>query len=384
MSEFSIVCAGVGARPDSRWLGAQGGMHRIPAQLTAADTLRERGVETVVTAVVDPVEGRARAYIDQYRDPAWLRWLASRGYPISRDTLERFLASAEPYTRIEEALDRGADAVVSVVPGAAKMEVGLAAAEAGCHLYTDKPTAPTPEEAERLYAAFVAADRFMKVGYHLEDMIGRVVDFLERERLVIRWWRITWYRADGVPGPRHFTDPRSGGVTRDIGSHLVPPINPLTGQWPTSVLEATASYAAGPDRAETGMCAKLALPDGGRVDLGVDWRTGFGAGEQLRLEGWGDDGEELTARLHANRTDEDRPNARAFVPVLRREDDPTRPPLAVGEAPPLYTETMVKGAVGFVLASVNGEPADRSGVVVEQTVAAMLSAANTGRETRIG
>jgi predicted dehydrogenase len=351
-TDFKMMFAG---------LGAQGGKHRIPAALAVAE---ETGL--VVPAIVDTNVERAIAYQAKYGDPEFLETLRRRGYDVSRDAAVRF-RDARVFARVEDALELGADAVTSVVPGAAKPEVGRAAATAGVHLHSDKPTAPTPGEAEQLFDLFDEAGAYLQIGYHLPYMLDQLLAMLRDEQLHMIEWVLSWTRADGIPGAPHFTDPQTGGITGDIAGHVMKMIRPLTGADPIEVLTATASYKAGTDRAETGMDALLGLSNGGHARVIADWKTGVGVGEQLKFVGSGSNGEQVEGRLHANRSDEDKPDPRAFAAVLRREDGGE--PLVIGGAPPLYTGAMVAEHVDFVKGCREGRHSDRSTLVVEHTIA---------------
>lgn len=371
--ELAIVCAGI---------GNQGGKHRIPALLTAAPTQN-----LWVPAIVDPVIERAEAYLAEYANAEYIDWLGRRGYAVSPDAVGMF-RDARVFARIEDAIDRG-DAVMSVVPGGAKMVVGRVAAEAGKHLFSDKPTAPTAEEAAELYELFTSRGLALKIGYHLADMVRVVVDLLVSEGVVINQWALSWVRANGIPGAEHFwADPATGGVTRDLGGHLAALIRILTGHDPVKVLSAIASNEAGRKlygdafKAEDSIEAIVAAQNDTLTQITASWGIGFGPSERLKIEGFGPDDEEVELRLHANKSDLHMPDTRAFRMVLRREGHER--PFAVGHHEPmLYTRSMIKGIVDFARQCRGAGSTDPNPVMIERTVAGMLEAARTGGEVEL-
>ena len=147
--------------------------------------------------------------------------------------------------------DGRVEAVINTTPNNAHLETTRAAAEAGKHVFLDKPIANTVIEARALTAACRRAGIVLALGYQrrreahfrwIRERIdagafGRLVNAeanISRDRLGqidLSSWR---YTADGMPG----------GVMLQIGIHY------------TDVLE----YLMGPAIAVTGRVAQLVLP----------------------------------------------------------------------------------------------------------------------------
>jgi predicted dehydrogenase len=147
--------------------------------------------------------------------------------------------------------DERIDAIVNTTPNSTHLETTRAAAEAGKHVFLDKPIANTVADARALTAACRRAGVVLALGYQRRreahfrwirqridaGEFGRVVNAesnISRDRLGkidLTSWR---YTADGMPG----------GVMLQIGIHY------------SDVLE----YLMGPVVAVTGRLAQLVLP----------------------------------------------------------------------------------------------------------------------------
>lgn len=147
--------------------------------------------------------------------------------------------------------DRRIEAIVNTTPNNVHLETTRAAAEAGKHVFLDKPIANTIADARGLTAACRHAGVVLALGYQRRrethfrwirqridtGEFGRLVNAeanISRDRLGkidLTSWR---YTADGMPG----------GVMLQIGIHY------------TDVLE----YLMGPVVAVTGRLAQLVLP----------------------------------------------------------------------------------------------------------------------------
>jgi predicted dehydrogenase len=103
------------------------------------DALRTRD-DVEIAALVDPVEASAKRLANLYDVTA----------PVFGD-LSLALAS-EPV-----------DVVCNITPPEMHLEVDLLALEAGCHVFTEKPVAPTVEEGRRIRDAARAAGRSVSV-----------------------------------------------------------------------------------------------------------------------------------------------------------------------------------------------------------------------------
>ena len=147
--------------------------------------------------------------------------------------------------------DKGVEAIVNTTPNNVHKETTIAAAQAGKHVFLDKPIANTVADARALTAACRKAGVVLALGYQrrkeshfrwvrkqIDDgVFGRLVNAeanISRDRLgqfELGSWR---YTADGMPG----------GVMLQIGIHY------------TDVLE----YLMGPVKAVRGSLAQLVLP----------------------------------------------------------------------------------------------------------------------------
>ena len=175
-------------------------------------------------------------------------------YSRSADKREKFAAKygCRAYASYEALLDeRSIEAVINTTPNAAHLETTRAAAEAGKHVFLDKPIANTIADARAITAACRKAGVVLALGYQrrrenhfrwvkrqIEDgHFGRLVNAeanISRDRLGqidLTSWR---YTAEGMPG----------GVMLQIGIHY------------SDVLE----YLLGPVRAVSGRFARLVLP----------------------------------------------------------------------------------------------------------------------------
>ena len=147
--------------------------------------------------------------------------------------------------------DRRVEAVINTTPNSVHLETTRAAAQAGKHVFLDKPIANTIADARALTACCRRAGVVLALGYQRRreshfrwvrqqidaGEFGRMVNAeanISRDRLGkidVTSWR---YTVDGMPG----------GVMLQIGIHY------------TDVLE----YLMGPIRAVSGRSAQLVLP----------------------------------------------------------------------------------------------------------------------------
>src|SRR5688572_23764712 len=175
-------------------------------------------------------------------------------YSRSADKREKFAAKygCRAYASYEALLDeRSIEAVINTTPNAAHLETTRAAAEAGKHVFLDKPIANTIADARAITEACRKAGVVLALGYQrrrenhfrwvkrqIEDgHFGRLVNAeanISRDRLGqidLTSWR---YTAEGMPG----------GVMLQIGIHY------------SDVLE----YLLGPVTAVSGRFVRLVLP----------------------------------------------------------------------------------------------------------------------------
>jgi predicted dehydrogenase len=173
-------------------------------------------------------------------------------YSRSAEKREKFAAKygGRAFPSYEALLaDRSIEALINTTPNAAHLETTLAAAEAGKHVFLDKPIANTIADARAITEACRRAKVVLALGYqrrreshfrwvrqHIGEF-GKLVNAeanISRDRLGqidLNSWR---YSAEGMPG----------GVMLQIGIHY------------TDVLE----YLLGPVKAVSGRFVRLVLP----------------------------------------------------------------------------------------------------------------------------
>jgi predicted dehydrogenase len=173
-------------------------------------------------------------------------------YSRSEEKREKFAAKygCRAYPSYEALLsERGIEAIINTTPNAAHLETTRAAAEAGKHVFLDKPIANTIADARAITDACRRAKVVLALGYqrrresHFRWIKQRIGEFgklvnaeanISRDRLGqidLTSWR---YTAEGMPG----------GVMLQIGIHY------------TDVLE----YLLGPVKAVSGRFVRLVLP----------------------------------------------------------------------------------------------------------------------------
>jgi predicted dehydrogenase len=139
----------------------------------------------------------------------------SRGLPFR--TLEREFPS---FSDLGRALAEWRPEVVLVTgPTSTHLPVATAAAEAGCHLFVEKPLAHTTEGLERLEQALASHRRSLMVGYMLRfhPLLRQVKEWLEDGTLGRPLhWRSTW--GEYLPDWHPWEDYREGyAARRELG-----------------------------------------------------------------------------------------------------------------------------------------------------------------------
>jgi predicted dehydrogenase len=173
-------------------------------------------------------------------------------YSRSEEKRQKFAAKygCRAARTFEEILDdRSVEAIVNTTPNPVHLETTLAAAQAGKHVFLDKPIANSIADARAITDACRRAKIVLALGYQRRreshfrfiksqiDTFGKLVNAeanISRDRLGKidpSSWR---YSAEGMPG----------GVMLQIGIHY------------TDVLE----YLVGPIKAVTGQLVRLVLP----------------------------------------------------------------------------------------------------------------------------
>src|SRR5262245_28165897 len=143
----------------------------------------------------------------------------------ARALAQRF-AIPRACTRLSEMADTGPDVVHVLTPPASHATVVCDALEMGCHVFVEKPMAPTVAECDEMIAAAQRAGRTLSVNHSAKDdpVIVRALDLLRRgvcgDVLAVHFHRSSDYPpyAGGVL-PAHF---RQGGYPfLDMGVHAL-------------------------------------------------------------------------------------------------------------------------------------------------------------------
>jgi predicted dehydrogenase len=132
-------------------------------------------------------------------------------------TLERELPT---YHHLEQALaDWRPEIVLVTGPTAMHLDIAAAAAEAGCHVFVEKPLAHQLDGVGRLEEALARSGRSLMVGYMLRfhPLLKRIKDWLDQGLLgKPLHWRSTW--GEYLPDWHPWEDYRHGyAARRDLG-----------------------------------------------------------------------------------------------------------------------------------------------------------------------
>jgi len=140
--------------------------------------------------------------------------------PQRREELAREYPGVHAFDSLDDLLAAGVDAVTITTPPQTRRELVLAAVSAGVHVIADKPFAPTAEGGRELDRAARQAGVILNV-YHnrrWDSDIRTLAAVLARGELG-ELWRIE-SRFD-FDDPETLQSGPTGGLLRDIGSHLV-------------------------------------------------------------------------------------------------------------------------------------------------------------------
>ncbi len=136
----------------------------------------------------------------------------------------RVLAADYPdvpvYDTIEELLAAGVDAVTITTPPETRRELVLTAIAAGVHVIADKPFAPTAAGGRELVRVAQEADVALNVFHNRRwDSDIRTLSAVLTQGLIGQLWRVE-SRFD-LDQPETLEPGPTGGLLRDLGSHLV-------------------------------------------------------------------------------------------------------------------------------------------------------------------
>ncbi|MBR1810814.1 MAG: Gfo/Idh/MocA family oxidoreductase [Clostridia bacterium] len=140
----------------------------------------------------------------------------------------KYFKKAAVYEDYMELLaDENVDAVDILTPNFLHAEIAVEAFRAGKHVLCEKPDAISVEEAEKMYAASIEADRLlMVVRNHRFNLNAQYLKtFVEKERMgEIYVARAVWKRRRGIPGKGGWFTTKElsgGGPLIDLGVHVI-------------------------------------------------------------------------------------------------------------------------------------------------------------------
>jgi predicted dehydrogenase/nucleoside-diphosphate-sugar epimerase len=125
---------------------------------------------------------------------------------------------------LDELLALGPDVVHVLTPPALHADQAVAALQAGCHVYVEKPLATSVEDCDRIIAAAMAAGRQVCVGHSLlyDPFVGRALK-LARSGRIGRVLAVDHHRSQEYPpyygGPIPYQYRDGGFPFRDVGVH---------------------------------------------------------------------------------------------------------------------------------------------------------------------
>lgn len=181
-----------------------------------------------------------------------------------QDFAARF--GTEGYADYRELLEKGPDLVVVCLPHALHTEVGVAAAEAGCHLLMEKPLAPTLAQAQTIVESCRHNHVYLATGF-----VHRYRVELQQAHQLIRSGRLGQVMmitdVFGLPGGRHIPSwvwanhNAGGGILFFTGIHSLDWQSWLVGSPVVEVFAQSTPHAAGSD-AESAIVATMRYANG--------------------------------------------------------------------------------------------------------------------------
>lgn len=213
---------------------------------------------------------------------------------------EAALALAPSAARVDglpELLGLGLDGIVIATPSALHAEQAIAALEAGCAVFCQKPLGRDAAEARAVVDAARAADRLLSVdfSYRFTEGMRRIRDLLAGGALGrVYAVDLVFHNAYGPDKPWFYDRARSGGgCVMDLGVHLVD-----LALWALdfpAVEEVSSSLFAGGaplagDAVEDYALATLRLGGGAAVQLACSWRLPAGQDAIISAAFYGTEG----------------------------------------------------------------------------------------------
>ncbi|MEX2672705.1 MAG: Gfo/Idh/MocA family oxidoreductase [Phycisphaeraceae bacterium] len=136
------------------------------------------------------------------------------------------------YTDYRQAIgESGADAVVIVTPTFLHRDIAVAAAEAGKHIFLEKPMAVTVSECEEINAAAEAANVKVQIGFmrRFDRGFQQAKELLESGEMGRVMIIKSTGRGPGGPGPWMWDLKKSNGIVAEVNSHDIDSLHWYTG-----------------------------------------------------------------------------------------------------------------------------------------------------------
>lgn len=192
---------------------------------------------------------------------------------------------AIPVADLDALLALELDGIVIATPSALHAEQSIAALNAGCAVFCQKPLGRTADEARAVVEAARAADRLLSVdfSYRFTQGVRRIRELIEAGELGrVFAIDLTFHNAYGPDKPWFFDRALSGGgCVMDLGVHLVDLALLMLG-WPEVEAVSSNLFAAGEplasddERVEDYAVATLTLKGGAVVRLACSWNVSAG------------------------------------------------------------------------------------------------------------
>lgn len=200
---------------------------------------------------------------------------------------------------LDELLAAGVDGVVIATPSALHAEQAIAALEAGCAVFCQKPLGRTAAEARAVVEAARQADRLLAVdlSYRFTAGMRAIRDIVQAGELGrIYAVDLVFHNAYGPDKP-WFYDPQlsGGGCVMDLGVHLVDLALwtlgfPAVTDVQAKLFAGGEPLAARPDKVEDYASALLQLDGGTAVQLACSWRLQAGRDAVISAAFYGTEG----------------------------------------------------------------------------------------------
>jgi predicted dehydrogenase len=205
-------------------------------------------------------------------------------------------AGARACASLDELLQESVEAIVIATPSAMHAPQAIAALEAGCAVFCQKPLARTAAETERVVAAAHAHDRLLDVDFSYRHVAG-VADLRDQVRAgelgEIYAIDLVFHNAYG-PDKAWFYDAAQagGGCVMDLGVHLVDLAAWVSGSRGAHALDAEL-YREG-QRLQVPIAAtedyasvQYRLDNGASVRLSCSWRLPAGTDAVIEASFYG-------------------------------------------------------------------------------------------------